>query len=209
MKKKHAFTASKLRIILSASLFLTSGLTVALFYFGREQLATTATSVSHAVADSNASQDNIASLKKLEQELNNNQDVMERTTKITADSQGYNYQNQIITDLYDHANKAGLEIDTIDFKSASTATQTGDTSTATPPAGTTETPDAGGTPAGLKPVNVTLTLRNPVGYENLLRFIRSLEQNLTKMQIAQVGLTKATDGDAVTTEALTIELYVR
>lgn len=210
MSKKSIFTASKLRIILSVSLFLIAGLTATMFYFGRQRLAETATTVSHAVADSTASQNNIDSLKKLEQELNDNQDVIERTTKIAADSQGYNYQNQIISDLNDHANKAGLEIDTIDFKSASATQGSG---TATPaPTGEATTPDAGATSsasAGLKPVSITVTLRNPVAYENLLRFIRSLEQNLTKMQIAQVGLTKATDGNTVTTEALTIELYVR
>lgn len=204
-KQKSILTASRLRVILAICLILITGITTALFYFGRQQLETTATTISHSVADATASEDNIASLKKIEQELASNKDVMDRTAKISADGEGYNYQNQIISDLKDHANSADLTISTIEFKS-SAATP----AAATPATGTTATPDAGTTaaPSGLKPVTIGVTLQNPVPYENLLRFIRSLEQNLTKMQIAQVGITKA-DAGGVSTEALSIDLYVR
>lgn len=207
-KQKTILTASRLRVILSVCLILVAGLTVALFYFGRQQLETTALTVSHSVADASASENNLASLEKIQEELAANKDVIDRIGKLTADSQGYNYQNQIITDLKEHASKADLTISTISFTSDSASSSS--TGATTPATGATTTPGASGaaSASGLNSVSIGVTLQNPVPYDNLLRFIRSLEQNLTKMQIAQVGLTKADDG-GVTTEALTIKLYTR
>jgi hypothetical protein len=118
-----------------------------------------------------------------------------------ADSQSYQYQNQIIGDLNDYANKAGIAITSIDFVADTPA------ATTTPPAGTrTPTTIA---PAGVKSTSVSITLQNPVPYDNMLRFIHSIEQNLTKMQISKIGLAKGSSGNAVTSEILTIQVYIK
>lgn len=198
--KKHQLTATRLRSILTLSLFALSLLNAVALFFIYDKLHDTAIDVSHAVVDANASQTNIQTLKTLQKELADKQDVVKRAGNIVADSQSYQYQNQIINDLNGYAAKSGISITNIDFAA--------DTTAGTAPAPSAKSP-AAATPSGLKATTVSITLQNPVSYNNMLRFIHSIEQNLTKMQISKVGLAKGSSGTDVTSEALTIQVYIR
>jgi hypothetical protein len=156
--------------------------------------------VSHVVVDADASQSNIQTLQKIQKELASQKDVIARAGDIVADSQSYQYQNQIIGDLNDYARKAGINITNIDFVAAAPTTA--------PSAGATTTPTVIA-PAGVKSTSVSITLQNPVPYDSMLHFIYSIEQNLTKMQISKVGLAKGSTGSAVASEVLTIQVYIK
>jgi hypothetical protein len=198
--KKRSLNATGLRFGLTLSLFVIALLSTAVLYFAYDRLHDTAIDVSHAVVDASASQNNIQTLKVVQEELANEQDVIARAGNIVADSQSYQYQNQIINDLNGYAAKAGLSIISIDFAA--------DTPTGTTAAPTAKSP-AAVTPSGLKATTVSITLQNPVPYNNMLRFIHAIEQNLTKMQISRVGLAKGSTGNDVTSEALTIQVYIK
>jgi TolA-binding protein len=191
---RRSLTATGLRLTLSITLLSIAIIASVTIHFLNEGLKTFATEVSHTSADARASEDTIQTLKKIEQELDANREVIERARSIVADSQSYQYQDQIITDLNDYANRAGIGITNIDFSTAEVAPGTPG---AAPVA-----------PAGVKTTSVSITLKNPVDYNSLLRFIKSIEQNLTKMQISRVGLAKDT-GNNVSSEALAIEVYIR
>lgn len=197
MKIRQYLTPTNVRLMLSISLFTIAIGAAVIIHFLNAGMDEYAEKVSRANADSVASQDNIQNLQKIQQELLANRDVIERTTSIVADSQSYEYQNQIITDLNDYANRAGISVTNIDFTEGASASTSTPTAPATSPA-----------PAGVKSTSVSITLKNPVAYDNLLRFIHSIEQNLTKMQISRIGLTKDTTGN-VTSEVLTIEVYIK
>lgn len=199
MMQKYPLTAVRLRLILSLSLFVIALITSAVMYFVYNRLYEVAIDVSHAVADSHASQDNIQTLQKVQKELEKNKDVIARAGNIVADSQSYQYQNQIISDLNTFAGNAGIGITNIDFAGGN------------PTGGPATTPKTNGpvAPTGVKSTSVSVTLQNPVPYDSLLRFIRSIEQNLTKMQISKVSLAKGPSGSDVTSEVLTIQVYVR
>lgn len=206
-QRSSAMTATKLRVILVVCLFAITLLAAGVFYIGHRQLTTMATDVSHAIGEANASQNTLASLQQTERDLKANQDTVDRAQQVVADSQNYTYQNTIITDLQTYASRAGLTINTIDFSGGDT-----NSGTSAAPATTTPTAPASGattTTGSLKTTKVTVTLKNPVNYDNLLHFLRSIEQNLTKLQIANVGLSKATDANTVTTNSLSIELYTK
>jgi hypothetical protein len=201
MIKRKALTATTLRMYLSLSLFAITLIAGGALYFINEQLRTYAVEVSKVTAESNSSQNNVQALQKVQEELEKNKEVKERARNIVADNQSYQYQNQIITDLNGYAKKAGVTITNIDFSAGSTATPTTPT---TPKSGTT----APATPSGVKSTSASITLKNPVSYTRLLRFIKSIEDNLTKMQISRVGLARGTDNQ-ITSEALSIEVYIR
>lgn len=205
--KKSTMTATKLRILLSVGLAVSIILTGGLFYLGRGQLDALATDVGQAVADANASQNNIEALKQTEQELEANRDVVARVDKVVADSKQYNYQNSIVTDLNAYAQRYGLAITNIDFSSTSTSA----TSAPTPASPGVEGEAAPAASASsVKTVTVNVTLENPVDYDNLLRFLRAIERNLTKMQVANFGVTKSTDNPKeVSANSLSIELHVK
>lgn len=208
MAQKSRFTATKLRVVLIAMLITTAILAAGLFYISQKQLTTIASSVGQSLSDANASQNNIATLKQIEKELADNHDIVERASKVVADSQQYNYQNVIVRDLNAYADRNDLTITNISFGSGQTS---GASASPAPTTGdATATPAAGAATGSLATTQVVITLKTPVPYENLLHFLRALELNLTKMQVASVKLNKAgEDAKSVDTQSLTIELHTK
>jgi len=198
--KGKPLTPTGLRLILSISLFVITGIGGVAFSFLNGNLEKVAVDVNHKVVDANASQNNFQTLQSIQRQLEEKKDVVERARSIVADSQSYQYQDQIITDLSDYAKRSNIEITNMDF---SAATQTGATPKTTPSALTAPVP------TGVKSTSVSVTLKNPVNYNNLLQFIYAIEQNLTKMQVSKVGLSKDATGGGITSDLLTIEVYVR
>lgn len=199
MKKGKSLTATSLRFILTISLFVISVLAYVGFSMIVDGLESTASDTSKTIADANNSRSNVQNLQRMQTELEKNKDAVSRASNIVAASKSYQYQDQIIKDLTDYANRAGISITNFDFSA------TKSTSTSTPGAAPQATTPA---PTGVNSTSVSVTTQNPINYDSLLRFIYSIEQNLTKMQISSVGLSKEASG-GVASDALTIEVYVR
>jgi hypothetical protein len=204
--KAPTFTATSLRLTLSVSLFAIMIITGVLFYFIDGQLKAFATEVSHTTIDASASQNTVQTLQKIQRELANDKDIIAQANSIVADSQSYQYQDQIVSDLNRYASASGIKITNLDFSAS--------TSTGTPSSGKTPTPTPGTTvptaPSGVKTTSVAVTMENPIGYGNFLQFLRLIEDNLTKMQVQKISLSKGTGGnDDVSSDVLTIQVYVR
>lgn len=191
-------TASRLRLVLSLSLFAIASLATLIALIAYTELRKVAIDVSHTTVDANASQNNLQNLLKVQQQLDKDQAVINRTSNIVAESRSYQYQDQIIADLKSYANQAGITITNIDFASASKNSS---------PLSPSKVPTAP-VPNGIKTTLVAITLKNPIDYNSLLRFLKSIEQNLTKMQVSKISLVKGT-GNQVSSEALTIEVYIK
>jgi hypothetical protein len=203
-KTINGMTAIQLRMILIGTIiaiFVLGGLG---FYFVQAQLNTFAVDVSHANEDASTSNNDIAVLQSLQKKLESSQDNVARTKKIVADSKSYTYQDQIISDLNAYAARAGITIASYTFNAGgpggTSAAASAGASTAT--AGQTIIP-------GLKSTTVSVNLKSPTKYDNLLNFVHSIEQNLTKMQIAGISLTKGQNSSEVSTNALSIEVYIQ
>jgi hypothetical protein len=211
--KTAALTPSRLRLFLSISLFLVTGAGIGLFYVANSQLQTIAEGVSKTTMDANASRNNIQTLQAIQDELKKQQDAIKRADNIAASSQSYNYQNQIISDLNVYASRADVTITNIDF-AAPTA---GGSTSATPSSGmtvpdpATATPDGAPAvvPGGLQTATISVTLKSPVEYTKLLNFFNMLEQSVPKLQISKVNLTKSDLGGGVSSDVLSIEVYIR
>ncbi len=197
MIKGRPLTATQLRLMLSLSLFIITIIAAVGFYFVNSHLKTYAVEVSHVVVDASASRDNLQNLQKIEKQLKEDQDVVQKTNNIVAESRSYQYQDQIITDINGYATRAGIGITDINFSQAASSSQS---STPTPTAPV---------PSGVKSTSVAITLKNPVDYNSLLRFIKSIEQNLTKMQVSRINLSKDTSSSGVTSDILTLQVYIR
>jgi hypothetical protein len=204
--KKNQFTPATLRLILSVSLALAVIGAGVIFTLVSGQLKDVATTVSHKVADAEASRNSLTNLRKIEKFLEDNKEAVTRANEIVAESKSYEYQNQIINDLKTYAAASGVSIKSFDFAAGNSATPT------TPaPAASAADPTATAAPAGptLKSTTVSITLDNPIAYDNLLRFVKAIEQNLTKMQVSAITMSKGTSNTQVTTDALSIEVYIR
>src|SRR5919202_1152330 len=198
MKKNHQLTATSLRIVLIISIFLIASLSVVGFSMVVDGLTNTAVDTSKTVGEANNSRNNVQNLQRIQTILSENKQTVERASSIVAESKSYQYQDQIISDLTGYATRAGISITNFDFSGATTPAITNTPTKPTTPKSTTP---------GVNSISVSVTVKNTVNYDNLLRFIYSIEQNLTKMQISRVGLSKESTG-GVTSDALVIEVFV-
>lgn len=179
--KSSSITATRLRTILIASIVLLIILGVVGFYFAQNILTTVSNDVGQSVANSAASGDDVASLTKLQAQLASQKDIIAKTSKVLASSQ--NYQTQAITDLNVYAAATGLAIS--DYKFAQGASATGGAQT-----------------------TVTVSLNSPISYSKLLTFMYAIENNIPKMQISGLNLSRVEgSNDSIKTDALTIEVY--
>lgn len=187
--KKTGMTARTLRNILSMLVFVLIALSVVGFYFAQNWLLDFAVSISHTVADSNASGGNLQSLSQLEKELADRQDVIVKASTLIAPVG--TYQSQAIQDLNKYAADAGISISNYGFTQPGAATAT----------------TKGASGGSL----ITATLASPVSYTRLLKFMDSVESNLPKMQISSVNLGRVSggDSDSVRIDQLTIEVYTQ
>ncbi|MFZ2544677.1 MAG: hypothetical protein WAW80_01745 [Candidatus Saccharimonadales bacterium] len=204
-KTTKKITAVQLQIILLVSIILLTLVTVIIFLYFRSQLVSYATQVQEDNAKAATSSSDVIKLKNLKKELEDNQVAVNRTKSIAADSKQYQYQNQIIEEVMAYAKKANITLGGLTFNS--------DPAVAAPaiPA-TAASPTAEATsPAGLKTVSVTVSIKSPVNYESVIKFIHYIEVNLTKMQISGVSLAKSGNDKSldVNVDPITIEVYTR
>jgi hypothetical protein len=205
--KTHPLTPTKLRLVLSVTLILIVAISGTAFYFAYQKLEKMAVDAGSKVADASKSQNTLQELKKLKQNLEANQDMVNKAALVAADGQNYTYQDQIVRDLTTYAARSGMVISNITFSPGETASAA-PAAPAAPAAGTPTAPPIAAAPTGLKKTTVTVTVKNPADYRGLLNFLHYIEQNLTKLKIANVTLTKGDTG-TVNTNALSLEVYLR
>lgn len=193
----HSFTPSRVRLILSISIVLIILAGAGIFYLAYGRLSEVAAQTGASAASALESQDTLQKLELLKTELDAKQDIISLTSRVTANSQNYAYQDLLVKDLTIYADRAQLNIKNINF-----------TDQAATPAPTEGTPTEGSTTTGLKKATVDITLETPVNYESLLNFLHYIEQNLTKLKISNVGLAKGEAG-AVVIDVLNLEVYIQ
>lgn len=203
--KKISLSAGLLKIVLFISLFLIIAVAVSGFVYSRDMLSEYALQVSRKWADAEASENTINDLKRIQEELVAGQDVIEKTKNMKAGNDLPQFK--IIEDVSRHAEKNGITIASFDF--------TTETSTVTPPASTGSPQPSGPAAAAAQPaagkptVSLTVSLSQPVNYSSFLQFQHDIENNLPKLKIKNVSLTPTDNGNEVTVDPMTIEMYTR
>lgn len=201
-KSISRLTATRLRIMLIAAMVLVTIVISIGFYFLQSFLYKFAVEVSHANENATTSANDVATFIKLERQLEDDQVTIKRVESIVAESKSYQYQNQIINDLNTYAARAGLKINGYTFSDGAPAENGGSAQTAA------ENPSSAPV-SGLKSTAVTVALSQPTKYQDVMEFVRSIEQNLTKMQLSSLVMAKGVAKDEVTISALEIEVYIK
>ena len=202
---KQNMTPVQLRLILSIILLLLVGLGAGMFMVGSDKLKKHSLSAQEIATKSEASRSSLQNLIVIKKTLAEKSDIVDRANQLVAESQRYQYQDQIITDINQFAANAGLTITNISFDDTKVVA----TTPAATPASDGTAPTA---PSGIKSMAATITIKNPVSYSSMLNFIHSIEQSLFRMQISKVSLSQASGEEVkngVSSDAFTIEVYVR
>lgn len=203
--KSASLTPTKLRLILAILLVMLTGAGVGVFTIGYRILTDFSQSSRSLASQAQASNSSLQDLITTKKELEENADVVDRASRIVAQSRSYEYQDIANTILPSYAAQAGLTITSISFANSQQTS-------ATTPSGTATAAAVMTAPSGVKSMTITVALKNPVEYTRMLNFLHYIEQSLFIMHIKQVGLSKTADAkdDAlVSSDILTIEVYIR
>ncbi|MDB5183613.1 MAG: hypothetical protein JWO07_294 [Candidatus Saccharibacteria bacterium] len=209
MKTDLKLTAPILRIVLMTTIGLLILASSVGFWFVHNQLTEFATEVSSDNVSVASSVQDVAKLQQLKSEMDKNPVAIARAKSIVADTKLYQYQNQIIDDLTSYANAAGFPIVTFTFANNDPTSKTGATGTAPATASATAAAGAAPIPSGLKATLATISFPKDVNYSAYMHFLKSIELNLTKMEITGVSMQLDQDTGQLSPNALTIEVYTR
>ena len=205
-KREKMTPAVTMRIVFALSLVLILVGMGGVVYFGYTMLQGTAEEVSKIQTEAKAVDAKVQNLARLEKEMEKYKDSVAKAQQLVAETQQYQYQNQIINDLTAYANKSGVGIAGFTFTSGSAGAKSNSGSS-----GTSGTNNSSGSnsAAGPKSMKVSVRLNEKTDYMALLRFMHLIEQNLTRMQIASVSMSKTEGTGHVNTQTLEVEVYVR
>lgn len=181
-------TATKLRYILIGLIALmVIGFSVGGWWL-QGVLASQVTQTDHAKADAEVADTELQQLKSLQKQFAGEQDVINRAQQIAASSSQYQYQDQVVKDISDYANRYGITVTTIDFSSTTKSTQT---------------------VAGAKNTPFTVSLKGPIAYTTFMRFLHDIEQNLTKIQVTSLTLAPDKDPNNITNPSLGLAVFIK
>lgn len=205
-KREKMTPAVTMRIVFALSLVLILVGMGGIVYFGYTMLQGTAGEVSKIQTEAKAVDAKVQNLARLEKEMEKYKDSVAKARQLVAETQQYQYQNQIINDLTAYANKSGVGIAGFTFTSGSAGAKSNSGSS-----GTSGTNNSSGSNSavGPKSMKVSVRLNEKTDYMALLRFMHLIEQNLTRMQIASVSMSKTEGTGQVNTQTLEVEVYVR
>jgi hypothetical protein len=184
-------TATKLRCILICLIIVLLGGFTAGAWWVQGILAEKVQETDHAKTDADISSTELQQLKQLKKQVADEQDVVDRAKQIAATSAQYQYQDQVIKDVSDYAARYSIQVSTFDFSSASK-------------------PGANSTgPNGAKKTSFTVTLKGPVAFVTFMKFLRDLEDNLTKIQVTSLTLAPDKDPTNITNPTISCEVYLK
>lgn len=187
--------AKMLNQILAGLIVLLIGAAGASFYFGSQALQATVLETAHAQTDYEIQEQNIAQLARLESQMKDKEAIAKRAQQIAAEGTQYQYQDQIVQDVNTFAARAGVQVLGYSFSSDSPAVAP---DTATPAI------------SGIKTINASINLAAPVSYDNFIKFLMAIEQNLTKIQVTGIDMTPDNkDINAISNPTVTIQVYVK
>lgn len=161
-------TATKLRYILITTIALLVIIIGVASWQLQIMLAGQVLKTDHAKIDAELSQSELEKLRKLKIDLVAQKDIVDRAKQIAASSNQYHFQDQVIKDLTTYAARDNITISSFDFSSTTSG-------------GKANAPSGGKTA-------FTVNLQTPLRYDQVLNFLRQIEQNATKMQITSLTL---------------------
>lgn len=200
---KKGLTASSARIVLALFLLIILAAMVAGSYFAYSFLSTTSKEVADMQTEASAVDMKIQNLLKLKDQLEKNPVATKKAEQIVADSKSYQYQNQIVNDLSIYAGKANVPIQSFTFQDGSTSSAKSSSSSSQT---TTKKPTSVN---GVKSITVSIQLGDKVPYNNLLHFLHLVENNVTRMQISGVSISRGEQRGEVSAQSLELGVYVR
>ncbi len=218
--KTQGMKASLLEKILLLLVIVIFFITIAAYYFLSNFAKSQAIEADHSMISAQSTQNDIENMEKSHKWLVDNPDIVNRTNSIVAEASQYKYQDQVIRDLESYASQSKIVVTDYKFNEASSSTTsaTGDTAAPaeTPSPAPAESSGAASStntqqlPSGLTATTVTLAFNydKSVQYDSMIRFIKRIEKNITRMQITELKMTPDNENRSKVDVNMTISLFI-
>lgn len=186
-------TAVTLQYAFISLIILLIGGIVGIFFLAQTFMSQKALSTDHYRIDAELAQEEIVRLKQLETILKTEKSTIDKTARIVAQSQAYQFQDQVITDITAYAKQNNIEVLSFDFGAKPGAA-----------------PQGTGTGSAQQKTIVTVQLNNDIPFDSFLRFLKSVEQNITKMQLTGIALQpNVTKPNLILAPTIELEVFLR
>jgi hypothetical protein len=158
------------------------------FYYAQNWLNDMAVSINKERIEL-SKDDNIEAQTTLQNELNNLKSVELKAVGLISPSS--DYQISVSADLSKYASNTGIQIDGV--------------SPSQLPVGATVS-----NILGVQAKYVTVTIKNPVPFNNLVKFLKAIETNIPKMRLTGITIVhNSSMGNSVAVDPLTLEVYTK
>lgn len=216
--RKSRLTPRVLRIILVIFLLLILGVSAAGFIYAQKELLGYAKEISRKKVDANASNSTIATLQKVQKELQGYDDVKQKIAAIRSSDEFPEFR--VVDEVNKIASRNNIPISSFSYGDSAVDPSTG----AATPAPTTPATPITAPVSSSKTISLTLNFGQISNYQDYLQFLYDIEQNVPKMRVKGVsinsGATQTTNdttsssqtdssGTGLSIQPLTIELYTQ
>ncbi len=190
--------AVKLSRLLMVAIAVMIGAAGASYYFSSKLLRQNVSQTNSIKAQAAVASDNISRLKLLASELSAKRDAAARASQIVSETKLYQYQDQIVKDINAFAAAAGVRVLGYDFSNPQNKAAPG------------AQPQSAVVIKGVKTINAVITLDKPVQFDSFLKFLKAIENNLTKMQITGVNMIPDPNNPSeINNPTVGLQIYVR
>lgn len=181
-KRNKPSAAAQFRMLLILCFILTIAGSAGAYLLSLDYLKDYAKEVNMKVIDSEASTRQVQQLQVLESQVDQDDGLISRAGDIFA-TEG-NFQSQAIRDVNRYAELAGLNVTTTTFRDNS-------------PIPSSRT--------------LVVDIQSPASYQGLIRFLRGVENNIPKMEVTELNISRTSSGagDQVNIENITIAIHIR
>lgn len=210
MKKGKVISAVRAEQLFIGVIVLLIAIIIANFALATNLLSSQSKQADRTKIEAEVSNSDIEIIESAGQKLSDDPDAVQRAEALVAESRLYQYQNQIINDLQGYAARSSTKISGYSFSSGADAgsTEAAPAANAAPPAASQ--PGATSAPAGLSSTSVSISIDQNVSYINFLKFLKLIENNITRMQITDLSLTPDSENrKLLINPTLTIKVYTR
>ena len=198
-KTAEKLKPTTLRLLLSISMFIVTGLAVVGFAFAQKQLAAYATEVSHKRVDANASGTSLQTLQAIQKELTDDEELIQKAKNIKHTSSLPQFK--AIDDLLNHAQANKITLTELSF--ADTAS-----GAAAPTSPATTTPAAPAAAATSEGVDISFGINEgEVSTANFVQFLHDIEHSMPKMQVKGIALQKGSSVDTISIDKITVTMF--
>lgn len=161
--------ASSVKHFLITVVVLLFGAAAGGFYFGLQSIKEYAIQVNHDTIDADASAGKVDKLRNFKQYLAESETLVSKANQLFSTES--DYQTRAVQDIQKYAGETGVSIANTSFN------------------------NAGGN-AGQSGRTITISLESPVSYTSLLHFLDAIEDNVPKMQVAGISISRSDSGKA-------------